>query len=139
MITLIRLFLLAATLCFSVTAFSDTQRGIRNYQEIMAGRKTIEQLSQVELKEVLAVHTALERQPRSNRGSSSSRPSYEIEVSHNDELFIINGEKFEAQTYCFNMEEGDSVIFIEGSALGACASATLVNLRTNAKCEVWCE
>jgi hypothetical protein len=37
------------------------------------------------------------------------------------------------------MEEGDSVIFIEGSALGACASATLVNLRTNAKCEVWCE
>lgn len=66
-------------------------------------------------------------------------PSYEIEVSHNDELFIINGEKFEAQTYCFNMEEGDRVIFIEGSALGACASATLVNLRTKEKCEVWCE
>lgn len=65
--------------------------------------------------------------------------SYEIEVSSNDELFVINGEKFEAKTYCFNMEEGDRVIFIKGSALGACASATLINLRTKNKCEVWCE
>jgi hypothetical protein len=73
------------------------------------------------------------------RGSGSNRDSYEIEVSHNDELFIINGEKFEAKTYCFNMEEGDQVIFIEGSALGACATATVVNLRTKNKCELWCE
>lgn len=72
-------------------------------------------------------------------GSGSRRESYEIEVSHNDELFIINGEKFEAKTYCFNMEEGDEVIFIEGSTLGACASATVVNLRTKDKCELWCE
>ncbi len=64
---------------------------------------------------------------------------YEIEVSHNDELFIINGERFEAQTYCFDMEEGDRVIFLEGSAWGACASAELLNLRTNERCEVWCE
>ena len=35
--------------------------------------------------------------------------TYEIEVSHNDEFFIINGEKFEAKTYCFDMEEGDAV------------------------------
>lgn len=75
----------------------------------------------------------------SGRGSGSNRDSYEIEVSHNDELFIINGEKFKAKTYCFNMEEGDQVIFIEGSALGACATATVVNLRTKNKCELWCE
>ncbi|KFN38236.1 hypothetical protein KN63_05035 [Smithella sp. F21] len=64
---------------------------------------------------------------------------YEIEVSHNDELFIINGEKFEAKTYCFNMEEGDHIIFLEGSPYGACATAKLLNLRTKKICEVWCE
>ncbi|AMK77580.1 hypothetical protein A1342_12160 [Methylomonas methanica] len=69
---------------------------------------------------------------------ATSKGGYLIDVAHNDELFIINGEKFEAKTYCFNMNEGDTVIFIEGSALGACASATLINLNTNSKCEVWC-
>jgi len=64
---------------------------------------------------------------------------YEIEVSHNDELFIINGERYEAKTYCFNMEEGDKVIFLEGSALGVCVSAEILNLRTNKTCRVWCE
>lgn len=65
--------------------------------------------------------------------------TYEIEVSHNDELFIINDEKYEAKTYCFNMEEGDEVVFLEGSPYGACVSAELLNLRTKQKCEVWCE
>lgn len=35
----------------------------------------------------------------------SAATEYEVEVSHNDELFIINGEKYEAKTYCFNMEK----------------------------------
>lgn len=65
--------------------------------------------------------------------------SYEIEVSHNDELFVISGEKFEAKTYCFNMEEGDRVIFLEGSPYGACATAELLNLRTKNICAMWCE
>ncbi|MGD9686433.1 MAG: hypothetical protein AB7U43_05605 [Desulfobacter sp.] len=64
---------------------------------------------------------------------------FKIEVSHNDELFIINGEKYEAKTYCFDMEEGDYVIFIEGSPMGACTTAKLLNLRTKRVCEVWCE
>lgn len=71
------------------------------------------------------------------RGSRSSR--YSIETSHNDELFIINGEKFEAKTYCFNMEEDDEIVFLDGSPFGACVSATLLNLRTRQKCDVWCE
>lgn len=71
--------------------------------------------------------------------SAFARDVYTIEVSHNDELFIINGEKFEAKTYCFDMEEGDPVIFIEGNAFGACASAVILNLRTKEKCYVWCE
>lgn len=78
-------------------------------------------------------------QVESGSRSRSSGDSYEVEVSHNDELFIINGEKYEAKTYCFNMEVGDQVIFIDGSALGVCASATIVNLRTKNKCDLWCE
>lgn len=82
-----------------------------------------------------------EAAPRARPPIRSGRRAnaYIIETSHDDEIFIINGEKFEAKTYCFNMEEGDEVIFLEGSPLGACASATILNLRTREKCEVWCE
>ena len=77
-------------------------------------------------------------------GVGAARPtpaaaSYVVEVAHNDELFVINGEKFEAQTYCFNVDEGDPVVFLEGSALGACASARFLDLRTEDECAVWCE
>lgn len=65
--------------------------------------------------------------------------SYTIETSYNDEFFIINGEKYEAKAYCFDMEEEDEVVFIEGSPLGVCVSATVVNLRTRDRCELWCE
>jgi hypothetical protein len=77
--------------------------------------------------------------PPPPRSTNPSRNSYEIEVAHNDELFIVNGEKFEAQTYCLGWEEGDEVLFLDGSPYGACASATLLNLRTREKCSVWCE
>lgn len=73
------------------------------------------------------------------KSGGGGRESYVIEVSHDDELFIINGERYEAQTYCFNMEEGDEVIFIEGDAFGGCATATIINLRTRDECELWCE
>ncbi len=135
---LMKTLLLVLALAVPGAAFADLQRGLRNYQEIISGRKKVEQLSPEEIREVLEVHKAAERQ-RGARSGGTSRPSYEIEVSHNDELFVINGEKFEAKTYCFNMEEGDRVIFLDGSPLGACASATLLNLRTRDKCEVWCE
>ena len=75
--------------------------------------------------------------PRARTGRRAD--VYLIETSHDDELFIINGEKFEAKTYCFNMEEDDEVMFLDGNPYGACASATLLNLRTREKCEVWCE
>ena len=69
----------------------------------------------------------------------SAATQYYIETSHNDELFIINGEKYEAQTYCFNMEEGDPVIFLSGSPFGACASAVILNLKNRNRCSLWCE
>ena len=88
-----------------------------------------------------APSSSLSGAPRPTDRTRSGRRAdvYTIETSHNDELFIINGEKFEAQTYCFNMEEDDEVIFLEGSPYGACTSAMLLNLRTREKCAVWCE
>jgi hypothetical protein len=43
---------------FSATVLADSQRGIKNYEEYLAGRKTLEQLSRIEMTEVLAVHNA---------------------------------------------------------------------------------
>lgn len=65
--------------------------------------------------------------------------SYETEIAYNDELLIINSEKFKAKTYCFNMEEGNTIIFLEGSPKGVCVSAELLNLSTKNTCRVWCE
>jgi hypothetical protein len=65
--------------------------------------------------------------------------TYVIEYAHDDEVFIINGEKYEAKTYCFGWETGDEVAFLEGSPLGACASAVIYNLRLKETCDVWCE
>lgn len=67
---------------------------------------------------------------------------YEIQVAHNDEFFIINDEKFSAQTYCFasdGFDQGDYVVFLDGSPLGACATATIANPATGGICELWCE
>jgi len=64
---------------------------------------------------------------------------YFVEDSYNDEIFIINGEKFEAQTYCFNINEGDSVVFLEGSPLGPCTTAVIKDLDTGSLCKLWCE
>jgi hypothetical protein len=67
---------------------------------------------------------------------------YTIQVAHNDDFFIINDEKFSAQTYCYSwdgFDEGNRVVFIEGSPYGACVNATIVSIDTGEKCELWCE
>ncbi len=63
---------------------------------------------------------------------------YAIEAAVNDKKFIINGEPFKAQSYCLGWEEGESVMFLDGSPYGACASAELLNLNRGEKCIVWC-
>lgn len=68
-----RLFLfvlIVAAFSVSSAAFADVQRGIRNYQEIMAGLKKIEQLNQVELQEVLKVYEAAKNQQSGNTGGN---------------------------------------------------------------------
>ncbi|MEE9146153.1 MAG: hypothetical protein V3U27_02015, partial [Candidatus Tectomicrobia bacterium] len=75
----------------------------------------------------------------SGRTPTAVPPGYVIEASANDETFIINGEVFQAKTYCFGFEKGDRVRFLSGSPFGACATATILNLGTGNTCEVWCE
>ena len=67
---------------------------------------------------------------------------YRIQVARDDSFFIINGEKFSAQTYCFasdGFDIDDWVVFTDGSPLGACASATISNMNTGNTCDLWCE
>ncbi len=69
----------------------------------------------------------------------ASANEYTIELAQNDELFIINGERFQAQVHCLGWMEGDRVTFLEGSPYGGCFSALLYNLNNGEKCHVWCE
>lgn len=78
-------------------------------------------------------------QVEAGSSGTSSGEYYEIEVAHNDELFIINGERFEAKTYCLGWDEGDRVKFLDGSSNGICTSAELLNLERDETCDVWCE
>ena len=85
------------------------------------------------------VKSGISLNQQSNAPKNTTTDSYQIEFAHNDEVFIINGEKFEAQTYCLGWDVGDSVLFIDGSPLGACASAKLFNINRKEACDVWCE
>jgi hypothetical protein len=77
--------------------------------------------------------------PSTGSNSRLLNNSYVVQASANDETFVINGKVFKSKTYCFNFEKDDKVIFLEGSALGGCVSAKLLNLRTEKVCNVWCE
>ena len=74
-----------------------------------------------------------------NGQKNSAVDTYQIEFAHNDEIFVINGEAFEAKIFCLGWDVGDSVIFIDGSPYGACVSAELFNTDRKESCEVWCE
>ena len=102
---------------------------------IVCGQK----MMNVDDKESVQVTRIMIRGSRASTTTKSSRPTCTVEASADDETFVINGNVFKAHTYCFNVEKGDKVIFIDGSASGACASAKILNLRTDEVCEVWCE
>jgi len=53
------------------------------------------------------------------------------------EKWYIDGEIYEAQTYCFEFNEGDSIKFLEGTP-GLCVSAKFIKRYSNDICEVWC-
>ena len=87
-----------------------------------------------------SVTAALDRMPGLlEMFSGGTTPStYLIEVAANDEIFIINGRKYEARTFCLGWDAGDSISFLKGSEFGACVSAELFNADRDETCDVWC-
>jgi hypothetical protein len=75
----------------------------------------------------------------SGEQSSANGRGYTIQASSNDETFVINSKVFKSKTYCFSIDHGDRVIFLEGSPTGVCVSAKFLDLRNDKVCEVWCE
>lgn len=73
------------------------------------------------------------------KSSCRSVSTYRIEKETNNEIFLINGEKFKAKTYCLGWYEGDEIAFLDGSPYGACASASLLNFNREDVRDVWCE
>jgi len=124
---------------FSVSA-QEPDRGLQNYLDLLSSKKTSDELSAQELREVIIIYQRLLDQGITSR--ATPRPSYEshdIQVSHKNKLFIINGSKYEAQTSCFDFEIGDKVVFVKGTPRGKCVSTELLNLRNDIVCNVWCE
>ena len=118
----------------------EPDRGLQNYMDILNSKITIDELSTQELREVIMIYQRLLDQEMTNR--ATPRPSYEshdIQVSHKNKLFIINGSKYEAQTSCFDFELGDKVMFVSGTPRRKCVSTELLNLRNDRVCNVWCE
>lgn len=70
--------------------------------------------------------------------SAKAGKGYEVTAATGDDTFVIDGEIFKAKTYCFSVDKGDKVLFIEGSPQGACVSAKFLDLRTGKVCGVWC-
>jgi hypothetical protein len=59
--------------CNTAAFAQDLQRGIRNYRDILAGRKTLEQLSTQERQEVLMIFRRLQSQGAESGRSSDCR------------------------------------------------------------------
>jgi hypothetical protein len=66
-------------------------------------------------------------------------PAYPVQEVLKNEIYIINGYRYEAMTACEGIAEGDWVVFLQGSPYGTCSSAVIQNLHTGAKCNLWCD
>lgn len=66
-------------------------------------------------------------------------PAYPVQKVLKNEVFIINGQRYEAMTACEWVTEGDWVIFLQGNPYGTCSSAVIQNLHTGATCNLWCD
>lgn len=72
-------WLLLSTFCLSINfvatpaSAQDLQRGYRNYQEIMSGKKKLEQLTPQEKQEVLIIHRRMQAQRYGSSKSSECR------------------------------------------------------------------
>lgn len=80
------LLCLGSLFCAEIALSQDYQRGLRNYQEIGAGRKKMEQLSRQEQQEVLQIHKRVQGARAGTRGSSDCRQAKEEATNAASEL-----------------------------------------------------
>lgn len=63
------LLCVSSAMCSSLTFAQDFNRGLKNYQEIMAGRKKLDQLTPQERQEVIIIHTRVQASRAASGGS----------------------------------------------------------------------
>lgn len=111
----------------------------REFEAAGLNKLTGEELQALDKWLVKTLIDVMERSSATSGSPSTIPGTYPIEASVNDETFIINRQVFKAKTYCFNVNRGDRVKFVEGSPAGVCVSAKFLNMRTGDVCNVWCE
>lgn len=88
----------------AASVISDEERGVRNYLAILAGQRRVEELSPQELREVLAVHRAAERQAGGGGcgGAIESQIDGTFEGWSGDTVFkLTNGQLWQQSSYAY--------------------------------------
>lgn len=102
--SILKFLIIAFVVAFTGGSHADTQRGIRNYQAIMAGQKKVEQLSPQELQEVLAIHKAVESQAGGEgcTGAIESQIDGTFEGWSGETVFkLTNGQIWQQSSYAY--------------------------------------
>lgn len=102
--SILTFLIIAIIIAFTGVSYADTQRGIHNYQAIMSGQKTVEQLSPQELQEVLAVHEVVTNQAGSRgcSGAIESQIDGTFEGWSGETIFkLTNGQIWQQSSYAY--------------------------------------
>lgn len=102
--SILKYLIIAIIVAFTGVSHADMLRGIRNYQAIMAGQKTVEQLSHQELQEVLAVHNAIDSQAGGARCSDAIESQIDgtFEGWSGETVFkLMNGQIWQQSSYAY--------------------------------------
>lgn len=121
--SILKFLIIAIVVAFTGVSHADTQRGIRNYQEIMAGQKRVEQLSPQELQEVLAIHKAIESQAGGGgcSGAIESQIDGTFEGWSGETIFKLkNGQIWQQSSYAYTYHYAYSPEVLIYSGGGGC-------------------
>lgn len=118
-----KVLLISFFLALAGVSNADMQRGINNYKAIMAGHQTIEQLSDQEAREVMALVSAMKGQVANQRcsGAIESQITGEFEGWDGDTLFkLTNGQIWQQSSYAYTYHYAYRPEVIIYSANGGC-------------------
>jgi hypothetical protein len=104
---LVKIFIILALM--SDASYADNQRGMRNYQEIMAGKKNVDQLNPDEVQEVLEVHQSLDsKKDTGKRGVGACAGAIESNLDgtfngwDGETIFkLTNGQIWQQSSYAY--------------------------------------